>query len=739
MSLISELKRRNVFRVAIAYLFVGWLLTEVATTLLPTFGAPDWVAKVLIFIIALGFIPAVVISWVYELTPEGIKKEKEVDADQSITSDTGRKLNYITIVAVVLGVAFLVWDRIGTESPEPELASYTVPPATSASVAVLPFVNMSGSKDNEYFSDGLTETLLHMLAQIPDLQVAARTSSFAFKGDDTEIRTIAAALGVAHVLEGSVQRAGDRVRITAQLIRATDGFHVWSENYDRTLDDIFGIQDEIAEKVGGALSLSLLGGNATADISSVVTQDINAYDLYLRALTARAKGSYDALQTAEGLLKDALATDPNFVDAKVELADIIISQVVTGLVAVDDGLDEAIAFLQQALAVRSTDVHARATLAFALSLKHMFAGDFAASGEQIKILRDLVSENPGQIDDVLMLVSILSTVASDSEEALALLESALLLDPLNAEIYYGIGNANEGIQDWEAARAGFERSLQIEPGQPNAIWGIARIDLETGDILGYLDNALKMIELDPNDHEGPGLLARNLYELGLVEEADHYQTLSTTMSPTSNMARRNELIRAIVINEEGESVAIARRIIEDDVGDRGFAWQEAVRHLTRVAARRGTEAEAFAFLDRQIPGFSDINSPPGSMKTYDGRFVTAGARRGLMPDAEIQQFLDDFVAAYRLIGDDILSRPRIHVEYLAIRGDTSAAIEVALRDYFSEPVTAHLSWPRLFNAPYLDEVTADPRVQAELTRWENEVAVMREQAREYLQTHAGGI
>ena len=241
MSLFTELRRRNVFRVATAYLVVGWLLVEVSTTLLPTFGAPDWVARALILLFAIAFIPVIVFSWAFELTPEGIKREKDVDRDASITGETGKKLNYVTIAAVVIGVAFLAWDKTGNRIAPP--ADEVVVTTGTPSVAVLPFVNMSGNAENEYFSDGLTETLLHMLAQIPELRVAARTSSFAFKGDEIDIREIAGALNVAHVLEGSVQRSGDRVRITAQLIRAQDGFHVWSENFDRTLDDIFAIQD----------------------------------------------------------------------------------------------------------------------------------------------------------------------------------------------------------------------------------------------------------------------------------------------------------------------------------------------------------------------------------------------------------------------------------------------------------------------------------------------------------------
>ncbi|HSD68921.1 MAG TPA: hypothetical protein VLB07_05170, partial [Woeseiaceae bacterium] len=241
MSLISELRRRNVFRVAAAYLVVGWLLTEIASTLLPMFGAPGWVARTLVIVIAIGFVPVMIFSWAYELTPEGLKRESLVNRDESITWQTGRKLDMVTITAVIAGVVFLAWTRMSPQVTVPGVDQPDAEP-DQASVAVLPFVNMSGNAENEYFSDGLTETLLHMLAQLPELRVAARTSSFAFKGQDKDIREIALALRVAHVLEGSVQRAGDRVRITAQLIRANDGFHVWSENYDRTLDDIFGIQ-----------------------------------------------------------------------------------------------------------------------------------------------------------------------------------------------------------------------------------------------------------------------------------------------------------------------------------------------------------------------------------------------------------------------------------------------------------------------------------------------------------------
>ena len=283
MSLFTELQRRNVLRVAAAYLVVGWLLTEVLTTILPTLGAPGWVAKAVILSFAFGFIPAVVLSWVYELTPEGIRKEADINRDGPGRVAVG-KLDYITIVGVVLAVVFIAFFSASQSPEDSDTAAMTI---SNESVAVLPFVNMSNDKDNEYFSDGLTETLLHMLAQIPGLKVAARTSSFAFKGRNMDIREIADALQVAHILEGSVQQSGNRVRITAQLIRASDGYHVWSESFDRNSDDIFGIQDEIASKVGSALSASLLGTGEETAVAGIGTENPDAYDLYLQALKQR--------------------------------------------------------------------------------------------------------------------------------------------------------------------------------------------------------------------------------------------------------------------------------------------------------------------------------------------------------------------------------------------------------------------------------------------------------------------
>ena len=255
-SLFQELKRRNEFRVAIAYMAVAWLILQVSDIVLDNIAAPVWLMKALMFFLLIGFPVAVLFAWAYEMTPEGIKKEKDVDRSQSITNQTGQKLNRTIIVVLLAAVGFLLIDKFMPREPVAETPA-AAEAATEKSVAVLPFVAMSRGPDDEFFADGLTEEILNSLTRVPELLVTARTSAFHFKDKDIPIPEIASQLGVAHVVEGSVRRDGDRLRVTAQLIRAADGFHLWSENYDRETEDTFGVQTDIAEKIASALDVFL--------------------------------------------------------------------------------------------------------------------------------------------------------------------------------------------------------------------------------------------------------------------------------------------------------------------------------------------------------------------------------------------------------------------------------------------------------------------------------------------------
>ena len=334
----DELKRRNVVRVGFAYLVVGWLVFQVGEVLFPTFGAPEWVFKSLILLITLGLPFALLFAWAFELTPQGIKKTEEVDLSESITPNTGKKLNVITIAALVVALAYFVWDRQSHDDGAEPAAAVAATEADVAeaeveenepegpgelTIAVLPFVNMSSDREQEWFADGLTEEILNSLARMPDLLVTARTSSFAYKGSNRDITEIANALGVAHVLEGSVRRGGDRLRVTSQLIRAKDGFHLWSETYDRDFADLIDIQEDVAVAIASALEIAM-DPEALADMVSAGTSSVPAFEAYLQGLaygvsTVQTGDAYIFLN-ARDAFERAVEIDPEFAKAHWQLA-----------------------------------------------------------------------------------------------------------------------------------------------------------------------------------------------------------------------------------------------------------------------------------------------------------------------------------------------------------------------------------------------------------------------------------
>jgi len=287
MGLVSELRRRNVFRMAVLYAVAAWLIMQVADVLIDLAKLPGGIGTSTLILLAVGFPIALIFSWFYEITPEGISLEKDISPGESITHVTGRRLDFIVISLLCAAVILFAYDKWWMSEP-PE-----------KSIAVLPFVNMSGDLAKEYISDGMSEELLHRLAQVSELHVAARTSAFHFKNRNIAVADIAAQLGVRSVLEGSVRQAGNTIRVTAQLINASNGFHIWSKTYDRELGDIFAIQDEIATEVVDALKVTLLGGEQ-ARLNRRPTDDLAAYDAYLHGRQMMARRTSAALQEAVG-------------------------------------------------------------------------------------------------------------------------------------------------------------------------------------------------------------------------------------------------------------------------------------------------------------------------------------------------------------------------------------------------------------------------------------------------------
>ena len=347
MSLFNELKRRNVIRVAIAYAVVGWLIMQVTDTFSPALRLPEWFPTAVAFLLLIGLPLALFFAWAFELTPDGIRRESEVDRDQTIRPQNARKLDRMIIIALVAVVAVLLLDRyLGDETqkivagqerqsshqvsdtsiegpdPDPNPIASTYDDRTS--VAVIPFVNMSDDEANEYFSDGISEELLNALVHIQSLRVPSRTSSFTFKNSDKKLSEIGRELGVDHILEGSVRKAGDRIRVTAQLIDVKTDTHLWSETYTRELDDIFEVQDEIAKAIVDALQIALSGADQQ-NLTTHSTNNIQAYNKYLlgRYLWNQRGGhrSGESLLSAVDALHEAVEMDPEYDQAWAALAD----------------------------------------------------------------------------------------------------------------------------------------------------------------------------------------------------------------------------------------------------------------------------------------------------------------------------------------------------------------------------------------------------------------------------------
>jgi TolB-like protein len=429
MSLFNELKRRNVIRVAIAYLAGAWLLSEVAATLFPLFGFGETPARIVVILLAIGFPLFLVFSWVFEITPEGLKLEKDIDRTAPDVRKAGKQLDRIIIVLLALALGYFAFDKFVIEPVRvAEIVEETAQQARSEalvesygdkSIAVLPFENISADPEQVYFSHGISEELLNLLAQIPGLRVPARTSSFNFEGKGSSISEIADFLDVAHVLEGSVRKAGNRVRVTAQLIEARSDTHLWSQTYDRDLDDIFAIQDDICGAIVEALKAKL--GLAEGDVkppTMIRAASMSAYDAYLQGRELVHKR--DAMDEAVRLLELAVELDEGFAPAHAQLA--IAISMMSG-VTMAEKKRRALPHLDRAQAIEPdlAEAHGgRALLAY-------MAGNHDSA---ISHARKALSINPNYIDAMHWLRSALMDSGHD-EEAEALQQAMLAIDPLS--------------------------------------------------------------------------------------------------------------------------------------------------------------------------------------------------------------------------------------------------------------------------------------------------------------------
>ena len=511
MSLIAELKRRNVFRVGIAYLALGWIVTQVTTTVAPMLHLPEWVGPVVLWIGVICFPFVVMFAWIYELTPEGLKRESEVDPSASVTHHTARRLDYAIIALLILAIGLFAFHEIRPARDTgvtlvARTTPGTVPSAAGAdrSVAVLPFVDMSAGKDQEYFADGISEELLNLLAKVPQLRVIARTSSFSFKGKDVDIAEIAKKLNVANVLEGSVRKSGDTLRITAQLIRASDSSHLWSQTYDRKLTDVFAVQDEIATAVVEQLKVTLLGAAPTARVT-----DPKAYALFLQARAVGRQYSPDALQQAVALYKQVLEIDPSYAPAWNDLAGAYFELMDQGVLTMEQGRRLGREAVNKAI---EHDPSSAAAYATAAVYDGIVDRNYAAAARHLEQGLALDPVNPA----VIGVAGPIARRLGRLEQAIALGEYEVARDPVSTEGYDGLALAYRYSGRLDASVAAYRKFLSLAPDAGWAHTALGDVLLQQGDA----EAALAEYQKEPVEVFRLGGLAMAYHALGRKAESD---------------------------------------------------------------------------------------------------------------------------------------------------------------------------------------------------------------------------
>lgn len=481
MSVIAEFSRRNVFKVAFAYAAISWLLIQIVTAIEEPLGLPGWFDTLIIVLLIIGFPVATVFAWIFEITPDGIMKSADVPVGESIAPVTRQRLNYAIIGVLLLAVVFLVVDDYFTPAEPGPSASETVEPSRSAAtadteapannetetIAVLPFESFVDDAEQQAFADGLTEEVLNSLAQIDNLRVTARTSSFAFKDSNQTIREIAAALGVQHVLEGSVRKSGDTIRVTAQLIRARDDSHLWSESFDRDLQDIFLIQEEIARAVAEVLEIALGVGELGARPG--MTRDIGAYELYLQAL--QQPGFFNdterTVRATVTLLEQAIGVDPNFALAWLGISRTYFQAIplapnISADVSAEWATNSARA-LERALELAPDSVEIAAYAA----TQALQRGDWSESLRLLSVMLDNTSNGAFESTVQSIYGQFLKSTGSP-RAAIRGLERARTLDPLDGATALQLGDAYLIAGQFEAALDEFDRGLNL-PTSPRPL------------------------------------------------------------------------------------------------------------------------------------------------------------------------------------------------------------------------------------------------------------------------------
>ncbi len=694
MSFFEELKRRNVVRVGVLYIVASWLVLQVADVLFDAMELPSAWMRLMLAILILCFPLALIFAWVFEMTPEGIKRERDIDRSQSVAPQTGAKINTLIVVLLMLAIAAVVVDRLIPETaiaPGIETATVDEPTAPvneaadaggddpvvlpgtiteEKSVAVLPFVNRSANESDVYFVDGIHDDILTQLARIGDLKVISRTSVEKFRNTTQSMGEIGAVLGVQNILEGGVQRAGNRVRINVQLIDVESDEHLWADSYDRelTTENIFAIQSEISTAIAQALKATL-SPEEQAQLATEQTQNLQALEAYFLGRQAMAKRTTASLSEAVGHFERAIELDPNYALAYVALADS------HALLAIYSGkpFDEQLALVRP-LVDKALELDNRLGEAFVSRAQFHMRDDPAAAEADFKKGIELA---PGYVTGYHWYAIMLGN-EERLEESLELLNTAVALDPMSAIVRRNLGDLYAYVGRFDESLEHLEATIRIDPDFAAGYDSLGIFELTVN---GRLDRALPLLQravvVDPGNPQYMDNLAHLWTDLGGYDEADSLLQRMRTFGPTPNL-RTMEMMLPLMRGAPYASVlAAAERVADENSGwNRAFAT-----YLLALADLESDEGDrALARFRAAFPELSDLAEPSIDDENFQAALFYAWILRQLGEEERSNLLVERSLGFMRDVPRFGPTGTVPYVTYAhALRGDRQRAL-AALRE-----------------------------------------------------------
>lgn len=708
--LIAELRRRNVIRMAGLYLVAAWLIVQVAGTVLPMFDAPAWLPRTVVIVLAIGFIPALAFAWIFELTPEGLKRDDGIDPMQSEPALTARRMNQLIIAILVLALVYFAIDKfiigrspIGSRQAPATADLQAAAKRGAPSIAVLPFDNRSALPEDVFFVDGMHDDILTQLSKVSGLKVISRTSVESFRDSKLSLREIAQRLGVKTILEGAVQRGGNRVRINMQLIDAETDGHLWAETYDRELnaENIFAIQSEVTAAITGSLQARLTDGEK-AGLADIPTKSLAAWEAFQLGKQRRGKRTSSSLDEAERYFNKAIALDPGFTLAKVLLADTYISQIWYSGKDRKTQLDKAFSIIE---AVRTAHPDMPEALSSAGTIA-IYRGD-AQTGE--RLLRQALSLRPNYVPAMHVLADYLPGIGKP-DEAIRMIDRAIAVDPLSSVLYGKRAAILEDMGRFESARSSYLKSMEIDPDFPNGPAGLAVLDAY---VFRQLDSGLTGIrraaELDPGNPLLLNLQTAMYQDIGL--HADGMETARRLYAKYGQEYSCTLAFTELFAGNAKESQRLSQQVPTYSCGIywliRNARHQESIK-MTRQAAPELFDANATPTLFQTVSNYPVLVSLNAMGRGSEAKAMAERMLASLKPAARMGLY------GYGLTDVALLVQ-------MGSREQALATLEKAVDGGWQGPYWQFL---RDFD-PALQPIRDDPRFRAAFDRLQQAVDAQR--------------